>query len=75
VKIKAFRFTGKYPNFEVHSIVTDDNNDEQDIELGDLEYVGTLNEKQLKELIQETLEGRQQPKLTNAMQQLTGKAL
>ncbi len=75
MKIKEFRFTGQYPNFEVHSVLTDGNNDDHDIELGDLEYVGTLNEKQLKELIKQTLKGHKQPKLTEAMKQLKGESL
>ena len=75
MKIKEFRFTGKYPNFEVHSIVVDGNDKDHDIELGNLEYVGTLDEKQLKELIKQTVKAHQQPKLTEAMHQLVGKSL
>ncbi len=75
MKIKEFRFTGQYPNFSVHSVLIDANNTDHDIELGNMEYVGTLNEKQLKELIKETFEGHQEPKLTGAMQQLMGKSL
>ncbi|WP_028963590.1 hypothetical protein [Sulfobacillus thermosulfidooxidans] len=75
MKIKEFRLTGKFPNFEVHSILVDNDNKDHDLELGNLEYVGTLDEKQLKELIHETFKAHQEPKLTEAMHQLIGKSL
>ncbi len=75
MKIKEFRMTGKYPNFEVHTILDDGSQKTQDVEIGNLEYVGTLDEKQLKALIKEAVKAHEEPRQTEAMNQLVGKSL
>ncbi|AUW94678.1 MAG: hypothetical protein C7B44_00615 [Sulfobacillus thermosulfidooxidans] len=75
MKIKDFRFVGKFPNYEVHTILDDGQEKTHEIDIGNLEYVGTLDEKQLKSLIKETVKAHQEPKRTEAMNQLIGKSL
>ncbi len=75
MKIKEFRFTGQFPNYEVHTILDAGDEKTHDIDIGNLEYVGTLDEKQLKNLIKLTVQAHQQPKQTEAMHQLLGQSL
>jgi hypothetical protein len=75
MKIKEFRFTGQFPNFEVHTVLDAGGQKTNDINIGNLEYVGTLDEKQLKNLIQLTVQAHQEPKQSKAMSQIIGQSL
>ena len=76
--IKDFTFSGEFPNFMVQALLASDDSSQekpQKLTIGNLDYVATLNEKELTSLIHTVYKAHQEPKLTEAMKSLVGHKL
>lgn len=72
--IKSFKIVGQHPNFQVHTVV-DVQGESRELNLGKWEYVSTLKENDLLNLIAQTYQDVRAPELTASMKNLQGHSL
>lgn len=74
MKVKDFKVKGQYPNYTVDAVISD-NTKEQNINIGSLDFVSTLTEKQLLDWIVAHQYTHEQPKVTQSMKKVMGQDL